>query len=393
MAERDAPTAPLDIATRLTRLGREADLCGPFANPPVFHASTVLFDSVEEMQSGRTRYKYGRRGTPTLEALERALSDLDGAAGTVLCPSGLTAIAVAMMSAVSAGDHLLVTDNVYDPGRRFADTVLARLGVEITYFDPLAPIEPLFRANTRAVYVESPGSLTFEMSDVPAIAALAHARGAKVIADNSWATPYFSQALGLGADIVLMAATKYIGGHSDVMLGTVSANAACWPALKSLHGSMGLCAGPDDVYLALRGLRTLGVRLDHHRSSALKIAEWLGRRAEVGRVLHPALASFPGHTLWRRDMRGSSGLFSFEPKGWTMQQAAAFVDGLQLFGIGASWGGFESLAILVDLRGSRSVRPRDPASPLIRLHIGLEDADDLIADLDRSFAAVAAAAG
>jgi cystathionine beta-lyase len=386
------PVGGLKPETVLVRAGRDRELTGPFINPPVIHASTVLFDSVDDMLERRQRYSYGRRGTPTIEALSGAVSTLEGAAGTVLCPSGLSAVSTALLASVAAGDQLLMVDCVYAPSRHFADAVLKRLGVETVYFDPVigAGIETLFGARTRAVYLESPGSLTFDMQDIPAIAAVAHAHGATVIADNTWATPLYFKPLAHGVDLSLQAATKYLGGHSDVMLGTVSANAEHWPALAEMHSTLGLCAGPDDIYLTLRGMRTLSVRLEREMRSALAVAEWLAGRREVARVLHPALPDDPGHRLWKRDMTGSSGLFGFILAGWSEADAKRFIEGLRLFGIGASWGGFESLAILARRTRARTATAWQLEGPLIRLHIGLEDPGDLIADLAQSFAAVAA---
>jgi cystathionine beta-lyase len=377
-------------ATAIVHSGRGKDLAGPFVNPPVVHASTVLFDSVDDMLDHRQRYSYGRRGTPTIEALASAVSDLEGAAGTVICPSGLSAVCTALLACVSAGDEVLMADCVYAPSRHFADVVLKRLGVATVYFDPEigAGIEALFGPRTRAVYLESPGSLTFEMQDVPTIAEVAHAHGATVIADNTWATPLFFKPLAHGVDLSLQAATKYLGGHSDVMLGTVSANRARWPALLETHQSLGLCGGPDDIYLTLRGIRTLSVRLERQMRSAIEVAEWLARRPEVARVLHPALPGDPGHRLWKRDMSGASGLFGFVLAGRSEGEAKRFIDGLRLFGIGASWGGYESLAILARLHGARTATSSRLNGPLIRLHVGLEDPKDLIADLARSFAAL-----
>jgi cystathionine beta-lyase len=285
-----------------------------------------------------------------------------------------------------------MVDCVYGPVRHFADTVLKRLGVTTTYFDPLGGegIASLFEERTSTVYLEAPGSLSFEMQDIPAIAAIAHRRDALVIADNTWATPFYFRPLDHGVDLSVMAGTKYLGGHSDVNIGTVAANAKAWPRLKETHGTMGFAVGPDDIFLALRGLRTIGLRLERQMASGLKVAEWLAARPEVSRVLHPALPGDPGHALWQRDMKGASGLFGIVLAGFSEAEAKAFVDGLRLFGIGASWGGFESLAILSKLGHVRSAVPWQAEGPLIRLHIGLEDPDDLIADLDRSFASVAA---
>jgi cystathionine beta-lyase len=391
MATSGEDRAGLAPETAIVHAGRDKDLTGPFVNPPVVHASTVLFDSVDDMLDRRQRYSYGRRGTPTIEALSGAVSELEGAAGTVICPSGLSAVSTALLASVSAGDTILMADCVYGPTRHLADGVLKRFGVGTVYFDPTigAGIEALFGPRTRAVYLESPGSLTFEMQDVPAIAAIAHAHGAIVIADNTWATPLYFKPLAHGVDVSLQAATKYLGGHSDVMLGTVSANAVHWPALFETHHSLGLCAGPDDIYLTLRGMRTLAVRLDRQMGSAIEVATWLTGRREVARVLHPALPGDPGHQLWQRDMSGASGLFGFVLAGWSEADAKRFIDGLRLFGIGASWGGYESLAILARLTEARTATAPPPEGPLIRLHIGLEDPKDLIGDLAQSFAAVA----
>ncbi len=373
-------------ATRLVGAGRGKDLAGPFVNPPVVHASTVLFDSVAEMHSGDAKYVYGRRGTPTLNALAGAIAELEGAAGTVLCPSGLSAISTAVLAFASSGDHVLFPDSIYHPARKFADDVLRRLGIEVTYYAPAdanAAVSQI-RPQTRIVYVESPGSYTMEMQDVPAIAEAAHRSGAIVIADNTWATPLYCRVFDLGADVSILSATKYIGGHADLLQGTVSANAGNLERLRQFHGTIGLCVGPDDAYLALRGLRTLEIRMERHRQSALKVAEWLATRPGIARVLHPALASDRGHAIWRRDMSGSSGLFSFVFDGGTERDAAAVLDALQLFGLGYSWGGYESLATIGSHGLQRSVSAPPAEGPLVRLHVGLEDADDLIADLDQA---------
>jgi cystathionine beta-lyase len=391
MAKSDGDRPARRPATRLTRAGRDKSLTGPFVNPPVVHASTVLFESVDDMLGGRQRYVYGRRGTPTIEALETAIAEMDGAAGAVICPSGLNAAATALLSCLASGDHVLVTDSVYEPIRRLLDRTLAPLGIGITYFDPRigGGIDPLLQPNTRAIYLESPGSLTFEMQDIPAIAAAAHKRDILVIADNTWATPLYHPVMKHGADISVLAATKHIGGHSDIMLGLVSANERAWNALKRTHGDLGLCAGPDDINLALRGLRTLAVRLERSSASAEQVARWLDSRREVARVLFPVLESDPGHTLWRRDMTGACGLFGVVLAGWSEARAKAFADALTLFGIGASWGGFESLVILSRPEKIRTAVPWKAEGPLLRLYVGLEDPADLIADLDAAFAHVA----
>lgn len=386
--------ASMKPATRLVRTGRDKSITGPFVNPPVIHASTVLFPDTDTMLSRRQRYSYGRRGTPTSDALEEAIADIEGAAGAVTCPSGLSAVTTALLSVLSQGDRVLIVDCVYGPVRHFADTVLARLGVETVYFDPAigADVASLFTGRTRAVYLEPPGSLTFEMQDVPAIAAVAHAHGAAVLVDNTWATPFYFKPLAAGADLSIQAGTKYIGGHSDVNLGLVAANAGHMPALRETHGTMGLCVGPDDLYLGLRGLRTMAVRLERQMASAIAVANWLSARPEIARVLHPALPGDPGHALWKRDMGGASGLFGVVLDGWSVDAAKRFIDGLELFGIGASWGGFESLAILARPEHLRSAVHWKAEGPLVRLHIGLEDPADLIADLEASLARAAASA-
>jgi cysteine-S-conjugate beta-lyase len=391
----EATHPPLKPATRLVAGGRDASAHHGFVNPPVHHASTVLYPSAEDFLARRSRYLYGRRGTPTSEALENALRELEGpdCAGVALLPSGLAAISTALFAVLNAGDHLLVTDSAYQPTRRFCDSVLRRTGVETTYYDPLigGGIAALMRSNTRAVFVEAPGSLSFEVQDVPTIAAAAHAKGAVVLMDNTWATPLYFHAFHKGVDLSIQAATKYIGGHSDVMLGTVSANPATWERLSDTVHALGLCVGPDDIYLGLRGLRTMGVRLAHHHQAGLKVARWLAERPEIARVLHPAFESCPGHAVWRRDFSGASGLFSIVFKPVAQTAVNAFLNELRLFGIGASWGGFESLAIPFDCSSIRTATKWLPGGPTVRLHIGLEDVEDLIGDLEGGFAALAAA--
>ena len=389
------PRPPARAATRLVSGGRHPFAHHGFVNPPVYHASTVLYPTAEDYLAHRGRYQYGRRGTPTSEALADALAGLEGdrCAGVALLPSGLAAASFALLSVLKAGDHVLVTDSVYLPTRNFCDRVLTRSGITTSYYDPLigGQIASLIEPATRAVYVESPGSLSFDMQDVPAIAAAAHAAGAVVLMDNTWASPLYFRALDKGVDLSIQSGTKYIGGHSDVMLGTVSANRATWPRLRETVETMGLCVCPDDMFLGLRGLRTMGVRLAQHYASGLKVARWLARRPEVARVLHPALESDPGHAIWQRDYAGACGLFSIVL--WPAPAAAvrAFLNRLTLFGIGASWGGFESLAIPFDCTSMRSATPWAPGGPTVRFHIGLEDVDDLIDDLTRGFAAFAAA--
>ncbi len=352
------------------------------------HASTVLFPDAATMAGRAQKYTYGTRGTPTTDALCAAIDALEGSAGTILVPSGLAAVTIPLLAFLSAGDHVLIVDSVYAPTRNFANTMLKRLGVEVEYYDPLAGsgIAALMKPNTKVVFTESPGSNTFEMQDIPAIAAAAHAGGAVVMMDNTWATPLYFKALDFGVDVSIHAATKYPAGHSDVLLGTVSANAACWTRLHETFLTMGCCAAPDDVYQVLRGLRTMGVRLEHHRRSALEIAQWLEAKPGVAKVLHPALESHPGHALWRRDFNGSSGIFSIVLDGGGQKEAHAFLDALQIFGLGYSWGGYESLAVPVFL-GDRTIAKGPYEGPVIRLQIGLEDVADLKADIERGLAA------
>jgi len=391
------PKGPVKSDTRLVTSGRDPQAYHGFVNPPVYHASTLLYPTAEDQVAHRARYNYGRRGTPTSEALEDALREIEGGAcaGVALLPSGLAAISAALLATARAGDHVLIPDSVYRPTRNFCNGVFKRFGVETTYYDPLvgAAIARLFKSNTRVAFVEAPGSQSFEMQDIPAIAKIAHERNAAVLMDNTWATPLYFPAFEKGVDLAIQAGTKYIGGHSDLMFGCVSANAATLPALKDTVYSMGLCVGPDDMYLALRGLRTLGVRLDRHYRSGLRVARWLEQRPEVLRVMHPALESDPGHKIWKRDFTGACGLFSVVFKPTSEQSVHAFLNELALFGLGYSWGGFESLAILFDCSEYRTATKWAPGGPTVRLHIGLEDPDDLIADLERGFAAMAAAAG
>ena len=391
------PKGPIKTDTRLVTSGRDPRAYHGFVNPPVYHASTLLYPTAEDQVAHRARYNYGRRGTPTSEALENALREIEGngCAGVSLLPSGLAAISAALLATARAGDHVLVPDSVYRPTRNFCNGVFKRFGVETTYYDPLigADIARLFKPKTRVVFVEAPGSQSFEMQDIPVIAKIAHEQNAVVLMDNTWATPLYFRAFEKGVDLSIQAGTKYIGGHSDIMFGCVSANAVTLPALKDTVYSMGLCVGPDDMYLALRGLRTLGVRLDRHFQSGLRVARWLEQRPEVLRVMHPALDRDPGHKIWKRDFTGACGLFSVVFKPTSEQSVHAFLNELALFGLGYSWGGFESLAILFDCTEYRTATKWAPGGPTVRLHIGLEDPDDLIADLERGFAAMAAGRG
>lgn len=381
---------PLQAETRLVTAGRDTKAQNGFVNPPVVHGSTVLYPSAEDLHAHRGEFTYGRLGTPTTKALQDALMALEGpqCAGVALVPSGLAAISTTLLAVLRAGDHLLVCDSIYRPSRNFCNGILSRYGVETTYFDPLigSGIDELFRPNTRAVLVEAPGSQSFEMADIPAIAAVAHARGALVIDDNTWATPLYHRSLEHGVDISMQAATKYIGGHSDIMFGTISANAKAWPLVTETVRLLGACAGPDDVFLALRGLRTLAVRLAQHYRAGLEMARWLAARPEVARVLHPALETDPGHAIWKRDYSGASGLFSVVLKSRPQAAVDAMLDSLRLFGMGFSWGGFESLAIPFNCADYRTATQWAPGGPTLRLHIGLENVEDLKADLERGFA-------
>ncbi|MCT7375885.1 cystathionine beta-lyase [Chelativorans salis] len=376
------------INTRLAHMGNDPGDFFGFVNPPVVHASTVLFPDAATMASRKQKYTYGTRGTPTTDALAKAMDELEGSAGTIVVPSGLAAVCVPLLAFLSAGDHALIVDSVYHPTRRFADTMLKRLGVEVEYYDPLvgAEIARLIKPNTKVVFTESPGSNTFEMQDIPAIAKAAREGGAVVMMDNTWATPLFFRPLDHGVDISIHAATKYPAGHSDILLGTVSANEACFEKLYDTFLTLGTCAGPDDVYQVLRGLRTMGVRLARHQESALQIARWLEAQEGVAQVLHPALESHPGHAIWKRDFSGASGIFSFVLDGGGEREAHAFLDALDIFGLGYSWGGFESLAVHVFL-GDRTVARDAYAGPVIRLQIGLEDVEDLKRDIEKGLRA------
>ena len=375
--------------TRVVEAGRRKQWTQGIVNPPVFRASTILFDNVAAMRAAGAgevgTLHYGRSGTPTQWSLAEALTELEpGAAGTRLFASGVAATGCALLSVLKPGDQLLMVDSVYGPTRTLCDTLLKRMGIATVYYDPSigAGIEALVGPTTRAIFLESPGSLTFEVQDVPAICSVAKRLGLTTLIDNSWATPLLFGAIAAGVDLAILACTKYIVGHSDVMLGSVTAADSHWKALEQTSRALGQHVSPDDAFLAARGLRTLAVRLRQHEASALNIAQWLANQPQVARVLHPALPSCPGHDLWARDFRGSSGLFAIEMAGGDDVQVAALIDGLDHFGIGYSWGGFESLALPVMLGGVRILSGPD-RGPMIRLHIGLENTDDLIADLAR----------
>ncbi|GAB4576834.1 MAG: cystathionine beta-lyase [Roseibium sp.] len=378
---------PHRIDTALAHAGRDPRSFHGFVNPPVVHASTVLYPDVETMLTGGQQYSYARRGNPTTGSLEDALKEIEGAAGVKIANSGLNAIALAILSCVKSGDHILIADTAYGPTRHFANTVLPGFGVSVDYYDPQigGGITALFRPETKAVFTEAPGSLSFEMQDVPAIADAAHGIGATVLMDNTWASPLYCQPLGLGVDLSIQAGTKYIVGHSDAMLGTIAASDRAWDKLDALYGAMGCHVAPDDIYLGLRGLRTLSVRLERHQRNTLAVLDWLKDQPQVGTIRYPALASDPGHDIWKRDFSGGSGLCAFDfCEGTTKEQAHAFLNALTLFGLGYSWGGFESLAIPVRLKGMRTATAMDPDRQSVRLHIGLEDPEDLIRDIGQA---------
>jgi cystathionine beta-lyase len=390
----DETRASLRRGSRLVNLGRDVEFSQGFINVPPFRGSTVLYPDVATFKRLGQRYTYGTHGTPTTDALSSAWTDLTGGAGTVLVPSGLAAIAVSLMTALSAGDHLLITDSVYSPSRSFANKTLKRMGIETSYYDPAigAGIEALMRDNTKAVLTESPGSETFEIQDVPAIAEVAHGRGACVIMDNTWATPLFFSPHAHGVDLAVDAGTKYLSGHADLLLGLVSANEAWFRRLYRCVDLMAILPGGDDVFLALRGLRSMELRLREAERQGLALAHWLSDRPEVLRVVHPALPDHPGHALWKRDFTGSSGLFSIVLKPASEDAVAAFLDGLELFGLGFSWGGYASLAIPFDCTHSRTATRFAPGGPTVRFSVGLEDIEDLKADLDRGFTRLRATA-
>ncbi|MCA1973892.1 MAG: cystathionine beta-lyase [Caenispirillum sp.] len=385
--------------TRIVHAGRHPERFDGAVSTPVYRCSTILSDSVADLKA-RNRAKfdavsYGRTGTPITMDLEAAVAELEGGARAIATSSGLAAIAGALTALLSAGDHLLVTDSAYFPTRRFCDTVLTRFGVEVEYYDPLigGDIARLIRPTTRVVFTEAPGSLTFEMQDIPAIAEAAHAAGALVVNDNTWATPLFFRSFEKGVDLSLHAGTKYIVGHSDAMLGLIVCRTAeLFERVKTSVGTFGYSLSGDDAFLALRGLRTLSVRLARHQESALDVARWLQGHPDVARVMFPALPDDPGHAIWKRDFLGCSGLMGVELRPGPVAAMEAMLDALELFGLGYSWGGFESLAIPTSGSIQRTATPWSAAGPTIRLHIGLEDVDDLKADLERGFAAFRAAA-
>ena len=386
------PSHDRDRKTELLHSAREFCEHG-FVNPAVYRGSTVLARSLAEYESGARPYTYATHGTPTTRALESALARIEGAHGCRLASSGLLAITATLLSLLEHGDHVLVSDSVYGPTRRFMDSLMGRLGVTTQYFDPridAAGLQELMRPETSVVFLESPGSNTMEMLDVPALAGVARASGAVTVIDNTWSAGWLFDALGAGCDVSIQAATKYQGGHSDVLMGAVCYTQALAGKIEEGFRTLGVCVGGDDAWLTLRGLRTMEVRLKRHQENALKVAGWLRERAEVAEVLYPALPGAPGHELWKRDFTGACGLFSIALNGASEAQLHAFVDSLELFGIGASWGGYESLILRFDPHapGARTASRWPLDGPLLRLHIGLEEADDLIADLEQAFAAM-----
>jgi cystathionine beta-lyase len=375
--------------TLIVAAGRDPESHFGVVNPPIYRASTILYPTVAALEAPREvrGVYYGRGGTPTTFALEDAIAALDGAHGAVITGSGKTAIAQALLAFLRAGDHLLMVDSAYAPTRQFCDRVLSRFGVETTYYDPLigARIEQVIRPNTRVIFLESPGSLTFEVQDVPAITAVARGRGVLTMLDNTWATPLYFKAFNHGIDVSIQAATKYTGGHSDLMMGIVTCTETLYEPLRKGMYDLGSYVSPDDCYQALRGLRTLSVRLERHQANALRLATWLRGRPEVARVLYPALPDDPGHALWRRDFLGACGLFGVILRPCSKAAVAAMVEGLELFGMGYSWGGYESLIIPTHPERYRTATTWQPEGPLLRIHAGLEDPDDLIADLAAGF--------
>lgn len=383
------PDRPWSPETLAAHLGRDPERHLGTVNTPVYRATTILFPTVAALEAAARgeSQAYGLQGTPTVTDLQRAIATLEGGHAAFAVPSGLTATTLPLLALARPGDHVLVTDAVYGPTRRFCELHLKRLGIDVGYFDPRASAQlaGLFRPNTRVVFAESPGSLTFEVLDVPAICAAAHAHGALVILDNTWATPLGFRAFDHGVDVSVHAATKYIGGHSDVLLGVIVCSEATHPPLHRLWTDMGVTASPDDCFLGLRGLRTLPTRLLRHHASALRVAEWLRGRPEVREVLYPALPGSPDHALWKRDFRAASGLFGVVLQPVASERVAAMLDGMRLFRMGWSWGGFESLIIPTWPERTRSATQWNPGGPCLRLHVGLEAADDLIDDLAEGF--------
>ncbi|MCL1142995.1 cystathionine beta-lyase [Shewanella gaetbuli] len=380
-------------STQIVSLGRDKKYTKGIINPPVFRASTVVFDTMDDMRfaiKNKTNGElfYGRRGTPTHFSFQEAIAELEGGAGTALYPSGAGAISSALLSFLKSGDHLLMVDSAYEPTRDLCDKMLAGFGIETTYYDPMIGegIRDLIKPNTKVLFLESPGSITMEVQDVPTLSKIAHEHNIIVMLDNTWASPINSRPFEMGVDISIQAATKYIVGHSDVMMGTATATEAHWPTLRENSYLMGQTTSPDDVFLAARGLRTLGVRMAQHHKNGLEIANWLKNRPEVDHVRHPAFETCPGHEFFKRDFTSANGLFSFVLKQGNLKSVTAFVENMQHFKMGFSWGGYESLILGVfGIDKIRTATQWDSSKPLIRLHIGLEDTQDLIADLEQAF--------
>jgi cystathionine beta-lyase len=391
MNEKRTPKASPE--TVVTHAGRRPFENRGYVNTPVYRGSTILFPTLDALESTEPRFDYGRTGNPSSAAVEETVSELEGAAGTVLAPSGLSAISLALMTVLGAGDEVLVTDSAYQPTRRVSDGVLTRMGIKVTYYDPriAGGIERLITAQTKAIFIESPGSLTFEVQDLPAIAAVARPRGIAVIVDNSWATPLYYRPLALGADIVVHAGTKMFIGHSDTMFGTASANESWFKRLRDTHIRLGLCASPDDCFMAARGLRTLALRMREHGTNSTAIARWLEGQAGIRQVIHPALSSHPDHAVFARDFSGAGSVFSLllDPK--PRAALAAMVDGFDLFAMGWSWGGYESLCLPISPGKVRTATKWTEPGPMLRLHIGLEGVDDIKADLSAALARYRAA--
>ena len=377
--------------TKLTTAGRPHAGARRPVNPPVERASTILFSNYDEFLEGSRGLVYGRFGASTHRALEEAVTALEGGYETRLAPSGLQAAVIPLLAFTKAGDRVLVADTVYDPTRKFCDRFLARFGVEVAYYEPQADdIGALLTPDTKVVFAESPGSLTFEVQDVPALARAARAHGAKLVVDNTWSAGYFAKPIALGAHVSLQAGTKYLSGHSDCLIGTLTSD--CEETAKAIFNALlhlGANVSADDAWLTLRGMRTLGPRLRRHEQTGLSLARWLSGRSEVERVMHPALAGAAGHALWARDFTGASGLFGVVLRPAPEPALRAFFDALRIFGMGWSWGGFESLCVPVRPEHARTAKPWTATGPVLRLHAGLEDCDDLIADLESGFAAMA----
>ena len=379
----DPSRSKVSAETLLTHGGRHPEQVFGYVNTPVFRGSTVLFKTIDDLDNHAHPYRYGRTGNPSSHAVETLISELEGAAGTVLAPSGLAAITTALLSVLSAGDELLVTDSVYEPTRLFCSETLQRFGISARYYDPrdVGALSAQITDKTRAIFVESPGSLTFEVQDLPAIAALAKEREIAIIVDNSWATPLYYQPLRLGADIVVHAGTKMFVGHSDAMFGTISANATWWPKVSRTHRLAGICASPDDSFLAARGLRTLAIRMREHEQRALELAQWFQSQPVVRQVFHPALQDHPDHAVWKRDFTGSGSLFSVLLEPAPREAVAEMVNNFELFGMGYSWGGYESLCLPIHPERIRTAVEWNARGDMFRIHVGFEAIEDLKSDM------------